>query len=277
MTPLDCGGKPLDLTRPCIMGVLNITPDSFSDGGQYFAPELALEQAFRMVEQGADIIDVGGESTRPGALAVSLEEETRRVIPVLETLAAKLDVPVSIDTSKPELMRAAAAAGAGMINDVMALREPGAVQAAADTGLPVCLMHMQGRPRTMQERPLYDDVVREVIDFLAQRVVACEQAGIARSRLLVDPGFGFGKSLEHNLSLLKHLGRMQQLELPVLVGLSRKSMLGALTARAVGDRVYAGIAGAVLAVQAGARIVRVHDVAATADALKLTHAVMAAR
>jgi dihydropteroate synthase len=164
-----------------------------------------------------------------------------------------------------------------MINDVMALREPGAVQAAADTGLPVCLMHMQGRPRTMQERPLYDDVVREVIDFLAQRVVACEQAGIARSRLLVDPGFGFGKSLEHNLSLLKHLGRMQQLELPVLVGLSRKSMLGALTARAVGDRVYAGIAGAVLAVQAGARIVRVHDVAATADALKLTHAVMAAR
>jgi dihydropteroate synthase len=271
---LDCGGKPLDLSRPRVMGILNVTPDSFSDGGEYFAADAALQQARNMLAEGADIIDVGGESTRPGSCAVTVDEEIRRVVPIIGALAEELPVPLSIDTSKPEVMRAAAAAGAGLINDVMALREPGALAAAAATGLPVCLMHMQGRPRYMQQNPLYADVVEDISRFFRQRIDACEAQGIARQKLVIDPGFGFGKTLEHNLSLLKHLGELRQLGLPILVGMSRKSMIGALTGRPVQQRMLGSVAAAVLAVQAGARIIRVHDVAATVDALKVAHAVL---
>ncbi len=271
---LDCGGKPLDLSRPRVMGILNVTPDSFSDGGEYFAADAALQQARNMLAEGADIIDVGGESTRPGSCAVTVDEEIRRVVPIIGALAEELPVPLSIDTSKPEVMRAAAAAGAGLINDVMAVREPGALAAAAATGLPVCLMHMQGRPRYMQQNPLYADVVEDISRFFRQRIDACEAQGIARQKLVIDPGFGFGKTLEHNLSLLKHLGELRQLGLPILVGMSRKSMIGALTGRPVQQRMLGSVAAAVLAVQAGARIIRVHDVAATVDALKVAHAVL---
>ena len=270
---LDCAGKPLDLSRPRVMGILNVTPDSFSDGGRFDNVDSALRQAERMLAEGVDILDVGGESTRPGAAAVSLDEEMARVLPVIERIHAELDVPVSIDTSKPELMQAAIDAGAGMINDVSALSAPGAIAAVADAAVPVCLMHMLGRPRTMQTAPQYDDVVADIIGYLGRRVAECEDGGIARGRLLLDPGFGFGKTLQHNLVLLRDLSAFQALGLPVLVGISRKSMLGSVTGRAVDGRLAAGVAAAVMAVERGARIVRVHDVAETVDALKMWRAV----
>ncbi len=271
---LDCAGKTLDLTRPRVMGILNVTPDSFSDGGRFAEFDAALRQAERMLAEGADILDVGGESTRPGASAVSLDEELARVLPVVERLNAAFDVPLSVDTSKPEMMRAAVAAGAGMINDVNALNAPGALEAAAACAVPVCLMHMQGEPRTMQTAPQYDDVVADIIGYLGRRVMACERAGIPRERLLIDPGFGFGKTLQHNLELLRDLDRFGKLGLPLLVGISRKSMLGAVSGRPVGERKAASVGAALMAVERGARIVRVHDVAETVDALKVWQAVM---
>lgn len=266
-------GLSVDLSVPRVMGILNVTPDSFSDGGRFVVPDDALVQAERMIAEGADILDIGGESTRPGAAAVSLDEEMARVLPLIERVAAEFDVPVSIDTSKPQLMRAAVAAGAAMINDVSALRAPGAVAVVAALGVPVCLMHMQGEPRTMQAAPQYDDVLADVIRFLGDRVAVCVAAGIARERLLIDPGFGFGKTLQHNLALLRGLGQFRQLGLPILVGISRKSMLGAITGKPVGERQTASVAAALMAVERGARIVRVHDVAAMVDALRLWRAV----
>jgi dihydropteroate synthase len=258
------------------MGILNVTPDSFSDGGRFVKPDEAIAQALRMVEEGAAIIDIGGESTRPGAAEVSLEEELGRVVPLIEALAPELPVPISVDTSKPEVMLASAAAGAGMINDVYALRRDGALKAAAQTGLPVCLMHMQGEPRTMQAEPHYEDVVAEVGAFLAERMAACEAAGIEREKLLLDPGFGFGKSLEHNLSLLKHLKTFHQLGAPLLVGMSRKSMIGLVLDAPLEQRLHGSVAVATLAAQAGAQIIRVHDVKPSADALKMVAAVNSA-
>jgi len=255
------------------MGILNVTPDSFSDGGRFTAVDSALRQAERMLAEGADILDVGGESTRPGAAAVSLDEEMARVLPVIERIRAELDIPISIDTSKPELMREAVAAGAGMINDVNALNAPGAIAVVAEAEVPVCLMHMLGQPRTMQTAPQYEDVVADILGYLGRRVAECEVGGIARERLLLDPGFGFGKTLQHNLALLRDLGAFQVLGLPILVGISRKSMLGAVTGRAVDERLAAGVAAAVMAVERGAHIVRVHDVAETVDALKMWRAV----
>ncbi|HHC71269.1 MAG TPA: dihydropteroate synthase [Thiotrichales bacterium] len=271
---LDCGGKVLDLSRPVVMGILNVTPDSFSDGGRYGDLGRAVVRAWEMVEEGAAIIDVGGESTRPGADPVEEEEELRRVIPVIERLVSEeIPVPLSIDTSKPAVMRAAASAGAGMINDVRALREPGALEAAAESGLPVCLMHMQGEPRSMQQAPVYEHVVAEVTAFLRERISVCISAGIPPERLVVDPGFGFGKTLRHNLTLLAHLDTFQVLGMPLLVGISRKRMLGELTGREMEDRMPAGLAAHLLAVERGARIVRTHDVAPTLDALKVWLAV----
>jgi dihydropteroate synthase len=262
------------LDRPRVVGILNVTPDSFSDGGAFADTDAAVAHGLAMVEQGADMLDVGGESTRPGAAEVPVEEELRRVIPVIERLAACTALPIAIDTSKPEVMRAAVAAGAGMINDVYALRREGALDAAAELRVPVCLMHMQGEPRSMQDDPHYDDVVGEVHRFLADRLFACELAGIDKRRVLVDPGFGFGKTLEHNLALLRALERFADLGAGVYAGLSRKSMIGALTGRAAGEARAAGSAAAALiAVQRGARMVRVHDVAATVDALAVWSAV----
>jgi dihydropteroate synthase len=255
------------------MGVLNVTPDSFSDGGRFLSVDAAVEQGVRLAAAGAAVIDVGGESTRPGAQAVSVPEELGRVLPVIERLRTAVSAVISVDTSKPEVMTAAAAAGAGLINDVRALRAPGALAAAAASGCALCLMHMQGEPATMQLSPHYADVVSEVRAFLAARVAACREAGIGAERLLVDPGFGFGKNLEHNLMLLRHLGRLVADGVPVLVGLSRKSMLGTLTQRPPAQRVYGSVALAVIAAQAGARIIRAHDVAATVDALKVVAAV----
>jgi len=270
---LDCGGKGVDLSRPQVMGVLNVTPDSFSDGGDFFSPAAALERARIMVEEGAAIIDVGGESTRPGAQPVPPDEELRRVLPVIEALHAALPVPVSIDTRKPGVMRAAVAAGAGLINDVNALRAEGAVEAAAELEVPVCLMHMQGEPLTMQRAPHYTDVVGEVTDFLVERAGACEAAGVTRERILVDPGFGFGKTTRHNLLLLRHLDRLTGRGYPVLVGLSRKSLIGQILDLPVDKRVYPGVALAVLAVWQGAAIVRSHDVRATCEAVRMCQAV----
>ncbi|MCB1802601.1 MAG: dihydropteroate synthase [Gammaproteobacteria bacterium] len=272
---LELAGKTLDLRRPRVMGILNVTPDSFSDGGRFLSPDAAEQQAERMIGEGADLLDVGGESTRPGAAAVSLDDELERVLPIIERLYARFDVPISIDTSKPGVMREAVAAGAGMINDVNALRSPGAIEAALAAGVPVCLMHMQGEPRTMQDAPQYSDPVADVLEYLQTRIAACEQAGIARSRLLLDPGFGFGKTLEHNLALLGGLDRFSATGLPVLVGISRKSMLGQITGREVNDRVAGSVAAALMAVERGARIVRVHDVAPTVDALRVWQAVSA--
>jgi len=274
---LACGPHLLGLGTPRVMGVLNVTPDSFSDGGDFFAADAALRRAEQMVAEGADLIDVGGESTRPGAAEVAVEDELRRVVPVIAALARRLPVPVSVDTSKPEVMRAAADAGATLINDVRALRAPGALAMAAALDLPVCLMHMRGEPRTMQEAPVYDDVVGEVRGFLAARIAACVAAGIAPQRLLIDPGFGFGKRLAHNLGLLARLTELTHLGPPLLVGLSRKSMLGALTNRPVDERLAAGLAAGVIAARSGARILRVHDVAATLDALKVVAAVEVAQ
>lgn len=270
---IDCAGRSLDLSRPRVMGVINATPDSFSDGGCFFSRDDALRRAEVLAGEGADIIDVGGESTRPGAAAVSTHEEVDRVAPVVEAIASRLPLPVSVDTSKPEVMRAAVAAGAGMINDVRALRGRGAVEAAAGLGVPVCLMHMQGAPRTMQQAPAYQDVVSEVRDFLRERADACAAAGISRDRLLVDPGFGFGKTLAHNLALLGGLGALCDLGFPVLVGMSRKSMIGTLTGKPTDRRLAGSLAAAVLAVERGAALVRVHDVAETVDALRVAWAV----
>jgi len=254
------------------MGIVNTTPDSFSDGGRWLDASAAIQHAFKLRDEGADILDVGGESTRPGAAGVPVDEEIRRVLPVIEALAAEGCV-VSVDTTKPEVMRAALAAGATMVNDVMALQAPGALEGVAKSGAAICLMHMQGEPRTMQQAPGYASVVDEVKLFLQGRVAACEAAGIGRERLVVDPGFGFGKTLEHNLVLLKRLDRLAELGLPVLVGLSRKSMLGTLTGRGVEAREFAGVAAHLAAIARGARLVRVHNVAAMRDALAVWNAV----
>ena len=272
-TTLLCGRRKLDLSCPQIMGVLNVTPDSFSDGGKFTSMQAALAHAQAMVGAGAAIIDVGGESTRPGAKAVSEQEELDRVIPIVEMLSSELDVIVSVDTSTAKVMREAARAGAGMINDVRALARESAMAAARDTGLPVCLMHMQGQPGTMQLNPEYDDVVASVEAFLLERQHACEQAGIGRSRLLFDPGFGFGKTVAQNYTLFRTLPRLASHGLPLLVGVSRKSMIGAITHRALEQRVTGSAVLAALAAQRGARILRVHDVAETADALRLLNAV----
>lgn len=273
---LDCAGKVLDLSRPAVMGVLNVTPDSFSDGGRYFQLTDALRRAEAMVEEGAALVDVGGESTRPGAAPVSVQEELDRVLPVVERLARELPVPISVDTSKPEIIREAARAGAGLINDVRALRLPGALEAAVASGLPVCLMHLRGEPATMQQEPVYADVVAEVHAFLAERVRVCEVAGIPRERILVDPGFGFGKTLDHNLILLRHLNRFTDLAAGVLVGISRKSMIGALLNAPVGARLSGGLAAAVIAIWQGANIIRTHDVRETVQALCVCAAARAA-
>lgn len=270
---LRCADKTLDLSRPVVMGVLNVTPDSFSDGGRFLDVEAAVAQGIRMAEEGAAIIDVGGESTRPGAQAVDVREELQRVRPVIERLRAATSAVISIDTSKPEVMHAAAAAGAGLINDVRALREPGALAAAAAGGCALCLMHMQGTPATMQLAPHYRDVVAEVRTFLAARVAACRDAGVSGDRLVVDPGFGFGKNLEHNLTLLRQLREVAPGGPPLLVGLSRKAMLGTLTQRVPGERIHGSVALAVIAALNGASIVRAHDVGATLDALNVVAAV----
>ena len=270
---LRCADKTLDLTHPLVMGVLNVTPDSFSDAGRFASPDEAVQHGLRLAAEGAALIDVGGESTRPGARPVTAEEELRRVLPVIEQLRRATTAVISIDTSKPEVMRAAASAGAGFINDVRALREPGALEAAAASGCGLCLMHMQGEPRTMQVAPHYRDVVGEVRAFLAARVAACRDAGIDAARITIDPGFGFGKSLEHNLTLLRHLPELAADGPPVLVGLSRKSTVGKLTGREPDERVYGSVALAVIAALKGARIIRAHDVAATVDALKVAAAV----
>ncbi len=272
---INCAGKTLDLSQPAVMGVLNVTPDSFSDGGHYLQMDAALRRAEIMVAQGAALVDVGGESTRPGAAPVSVQEELDRVLPVVERLARELPVPISVDTSKPELMRELARAGAGLINDVRALQMPGALAAAAASGLPVCLMHLRGEPITMQRGPVYADVVAEVRDYLAARVGACEAAGIARERILVDPGFGFGKTLAHNLHLLRHLDQFTDLAAGVLVGVSRKSMIGALLDVPVGERLAGSLVAAAIAVWRGARVVRAHDVRETVQALRICAAVLA--
>ena len=273
MIPLDCGGRELNLSRTAIMGILNVTPDSFSDGGIFLSRDAAVAHALAMVEEGADIIDVGGESTRPGAQAVSVQEELDRVIPVIEAVTRAVPIPISIDTSKPEVMRAAVAAGAGLINDVRALREPGAVEAASTLKVPVCLMHMQGEPRSMQQHPAYTDVAVEVRDFLKERIDACLAAGIPRQRIIIDPGFGFGKSAEHNLELLRRLDELRTLGMPILAGLSRKSMIGALFGLPVAQRLHASVALALIAVQNGAAMLRVHDVRATREAIQMFEAV----
>jgi len=269
---LYCGRFTLPLDRPLIMGIVNVTPDSFSDGGHFHSPELAIVHALQLIEQGADLLDIGGESTRPGAKSVGVEEELGRILPVLEGLS-HCGVPLSVDTLKPEVMRAAIRAGADMINDVNALQSLGALQAVADSEVAVCLMHMQGEPRTMQHDPRYQDVVAEVKAFLAARIAASEQAGITRERIVIDPGFGFGKSLEHNLALLHGQDTFQELGVPLLAGLSRKSMLGALTGLGVAERMLPSVVAAVISAMKGAKILRVHDVTETRQAMKIVSAV----
>jgi len=260
---------------PQVMGILNVTPDSFSDGGHFFSMDSALKQARKMLEEGAEIIDIGGESTRPGAQPVSVQQELDRVIPVVEKIRAEFPISISIDTSKAEVMREAIAVGADMINDVMALRGESSLAAvAASKSLQVCLMHMQGEPRTMQNNPHYNNVVNDIKTFLLERVQACLEAGIASNRLLIDPGFGFGKTVEHNLRLIQRLEVLTELDYPVLVGVSRKSLIGHILNKTVTERLYGGLALAVLAVSKGAKVIRTHDVAATVDALKMTHAVL---
>ncbi len=274
MTQLQCGKFLLSLERPLVMGIVNVTPDSFSDGGKFLARDQAIAHARKLVIDGADILDVGGESTRPGAAPATLQEELDRVMPVLEAMRDG-DVPVSIDTQKTEVMKAAIAAGAAMINDVNALQAEGAIAACAHSSVAVCLMHKQGTPQTMQQAPAYDDVVDEVSKFLQARAQACEAAGIAPNRIVVDPGFGFGKTVEHNFTLLRELGTLVPLGYPVLAGYSRKSSLGAVTGRDVEHRLAASLAAAMIAVQNGATILRVHDVAETVDVLKVLAATRA--
>ena len=269
---LRCGRYALDLSKPLVMGVLNVTPDSFSDGGQFAECDAAVSHARQLVADGAAIIDIGGESTRPDAQPVPATVELERVLPVLDALR-DVGVPVSIDTSKPEVMREALAQGADMINDVYAFRARGALETIASCEAALCIMHMQGEPRTMQHAPRYDDVVAEVRSFLVERAHAAEAAGVARERIVIDPGFGFGKTLGHNLELVRSLDAIVASDWPVLVGLSRKSMLGRITGRASGERIHASVAAALLAVLRGARIVRAHDVRATCDALAVLHAV----
>jgi dihydropteroate synthase len=259
-----------------VMGILNVTPDSFSDGGLFQVRDAALRHVEQMLTEGVDIIDVGGESTRPGAAPVTVQAELERVVPVIAAIRERFAVPVSVDTSKPEVMQAAVAAGADLVNDVRALQEPGALDACARLSVPVCLMHMQGQPRTMQQEPHYTDVVQDICQFFTERMAACAQAGIARGRLILDPGFGFGKTLQHNLKLLHRLDEFAVLGMPILVGISRKSMIGALLDnRPVDGRLQGSVAAAVIAAMKGASIVRVHDVAATVDAMKVVNAVMA--
>ena len=273
---LDCAGRIVMLDRPRIMGIVNVTPDSFSDGGLHLDADVAVAHGLRLAGEGADILDVGGESTRPGADEVPLEEELRRVIPVIERLAKETSLPISIDTSKPEVMRAAVAAGAGMINDVYGLRREGALGAAAELRVPVVLMHMLGEPRSMQDSPEYDDVVGDVHRFLAERIFVAEMSGIVKKRILIDPGFGFGKTTQHNLQLLAQLQRFTELGVPVMAGLSRKRTIRELTGQQdMRARVHGSVAAHLIAAQRGAMLLRVHDVAATVDAVKVWNAVAA--
>ncbi len=269
-----CGKFQLDLMRPLVMGIVNVTPDSFSDGGKYSSVDLAVEHALQLIAEGADILDIGGESTRPGADPVGLDEELRRVVPVIEALSKVTTVPLSIDTYKPEVMRAAIEAGADIVNDICALREDGALEIVANSNAGVCLMHMQGIPQTMQINPQYADVVNEVKQFLIDRVEACLAHGIARERIMLDPGFGFGKTTAHNVALIQHLDSFVGLGFPLLVGLSRKSVLGRIAGGDEQQRLHAGLAASVISVMKGAKIVRVHDVKATVDALKVVAAVL---
>ncbi|NMY50992.1 Dihydropteroate synthase [Pseudomonas peli] len=273
---LPCGSRFLDLSRPQVMGILNVTPDSFSDGGRYGQRDAALRHAEAMLKAGATLIDVGGESTRPGARAVSPVEELERVAPVVEAIARELDVIISVDTSTPAVIRETARLGAGLINDVRSLQRDGALDAAADSGLPVCLMHMRGEPTTMQQNPQYPDVVAEVREFLLERLTACAAVGVGAERVILDPGFGFAKTLEHNLSLFKHLQALHALGRPLLVGVSRKSMIGKVLGHEVGERLYGSLALAALALSKGAHILRVHDVAQTVDVVRMIAAVEAA-
>jgi dihydropteroate synthase len=269
----NCGKFQLNLHRPHVMGIVNVTPDSFSDGGRFSKANLALEHALSLIEQGADILDVGGESTRPNAVPVSLQEELDRVIPVIEGLVNQINIPISIDTYKPQVMQAAIDAGASIVNDVRALQESGAIDMIAASNVGVCLMHMQGTPQTMQINPQYNDVVAEVKAFLQQRLVACEEVGIVKNRILLDPGFGFGKTRVHNITLIQHLARFASLGQPLLVGLSRKSVLGQVTGNDVDARLYSSIAASVISAMVGAKILRVHDVKATVEALKVVIAI----
>lgn len=275
MFELIVGTKRLSLASPVVMGILNVTPDSFSDGGKFSSFELACKHADEMVAQGAKIIDIGGESTRPGAADVSFEDELARVIPLVSYVAKHHDVWISVDTSKPEVMRQAVNAGAHLINDVRALMEPEALETAAQLNVPICLMHMQGEPRSMQSAPEYQDVIVDVSEFLTERIQACLDAGIPREHLLIDPGFGFGKTLEHNYELLAKLETFTQFELPILIGLSRKSMIGNLLGRPTSERLAGSLAGAMIAAQKGAHIIRVHDVPETMDMLKVLQATQA--
>jgi dihydropteroate synthase len=274
ITPtLDCGGRVIALDRARVVGIVNVTPDSFSGDG--LSPDAAIAHGLKLIAEGADALDIGGESTRPGAGEIPVEEELRRVIPVIERLAREAEVPIWVDTSKPEVMRAAVGAGAGLINDVYALRRDGAMDAAASLKVPVVLMHMLGEPRTMQDAPDYDDVVADVHRFLAERIFACEMSGMSKKKIVVDPGFGFGKTLDHNLALLRQLARFTDLGVPVLAGLSRKGMIGTLTGRTQRERVHGSVAASLIAARYGAKLLRVHDVAATVDALKVWNAVAA--
>jgi dihydropteroate synthase len=270
-----CGNFRFDLAQPLVMGIVNVTPDSFSDGGLHLQRDSALTRAHQLIAEGADILDIGGESTRPGAQPVSFQEELDRVLPVIEGLRG-VPVPISIDTCKPEVMRAAIASGAQMVNDINALQDDAAIKAVAADNVAVCLMHKQGNPQTMQQQPHYQDVVAEICEFLRERTAVAQAAGIQLNRIVIDPGFGFGKTLAHNLTLLRELKRLTELGVPILAGLSRKSMLGALTGRDAGLRLPASIAAALIAVQRGANILRVHDVGATVDALKVLNAVKGA-
>ncbi|MNO60672.1 Dihydropteroate synthase [compost metagenome] len=276
-TRLPCGNRVLDLTRPHVMGILNVTPDSFSDGGRFNRLDVALRHAAEMVEAGATLIDIGGESTRPGARIVSPTEEIERVAPVVEAVARELDVVISVDTSTPAVIRESARLGAGLINDVRSLQRDGALDAAVDTGLPVCLMHMRGEPGNMQDDPRYADILVEVRDFLEERMQACVAAGIPRERIVLDPGFGFAKTQAHNLSLFRQMEGLLQLGCPLLVGVSRKSMVGRALGREVGERLYGSLALAALAVAKGASIIRVHDVAETVDVVRMIDAVAKSR
>jgi dihydropteroate synthase len=268
-----CGKYQLTLNRPYVMGIVNVTPDSFSDGGKLSSIDLAVEHALKLIAEGADILDIGGESTRPGAAVVSLDEELKRVIPVIEALSKVCGVPISIDTYKPEVMRQAIAAGADIVNDIRALQEPNALEIVAQSNVGVCLMHMQGTPQTMQLEPHYIDVVGEVKQFLLDRMNVAIAHGIVKNRLLLDPGFGFGKTRAHNIALIQHLDELNALGLPLLVGLSRKSVLGSITGGDEGQRLYASIAASVISAMKGAKIMRVHDVKATVDALKVVTAI----